>query len=185
MHWFNTADKLSHEDSLRALAKGGFDEVLQGIGEEFELDPLHVDSFGFVAVTNCTRGFLHIDWEDMQGRAFNFLVGIHSPNGSGRKLVVENDVEEVNHRKGELHYRTNAGVLVGNRARHGTRKCDHRAAHKVQITASIYLADLNERNLDVIVDDTTSIFPPTGEGDRPRPVCARSPSPCPKPTSLR
>lgn len=56
MHWFNTANELAHEDSLRALAKGGFDQVLAGIGEKFGLDHLHVDSLGFVAVTNCDRG---------------------------------------------------------------------------------------------------------------------------------
>lgn len=56
MHWFNTADELSHEDALRALAKGGFDLVLEAIGKEFGLDHLHVDSVGFVAVTNCDRG---------------------------------------------------------------------------------------------------------------------------------
>lgn len=88
MHWFNTADELSHEDSLRALARGGFDEVLKGIGEAFHLDELHVDSFGFVAVTECERGFIHTDWEDVDGRAFNFLVGISSPKGAGPELVV-------------------------------------------------------------------------------------------------
>ena len=56
MHWFNTADELAHEDSLRALAKGGFDQVLDAIGNKFGLDHLHVDSVGFVAVTNCDRG---------------------------------------------------------------------------------------------------------------------------------
>jgi len=29
MHWFNTADESAYEDFLRALAKGGFDQVLQ------------------------------------------------------------------------------------------------------------------------------------------------------------
>ena len=59
MHWFYTADELSHEDSLRALARGGFDLVLQGIGKRFGLETLHVDKFGFAAVTNCQRGYLY------------------------------------------------------------------------------------------------------------------------------
>ncbi len=33
----------------------------------------------------------------------------------------------------------------------------------MRITCSIYLADLNEKNLEVIAGDTTSIFPPTGD----------------------
>ena len=84
MHWFNTADELSHEDALRALAKGGFDKVLEGIGKEFGLETLHVDSFGFVAVTACERGFIHTDWEDVQGKAhgstseMSFVCSVHS-----------------------------------------------------------------------------------------------------------
>ena len=37
MHWFNTADEAAHEDVLRALARGGFDEVIKGIANEFGL----------------------------------------------------------------------------------------------------------------------------------------------------
>lgn len=158
MHWFNTADELSHEDALRALAKGGFDTVLKGIGEQFNLDELHVDSVGFVAVTNCDRGFIHTDWEDVDGRAFNFLVGIESPEQGGPELVVEGD-----DKRGETYYGSNAGILVGDGTRHGTRECDHRPYKGVRITASIYLADVTKENLSILASDTTSIFPPMEE----------------------
>ncbi|KAL7546267.1 hypothetical protein ACHAWF_009602 [Thalassiosira exigua] len=162
MHWFDTADERAHEDALRALARGGFDTVLQAIGEAFDLDSLHVDSVGFVAVTNCDRGYVHTDWDLVDGRAFNFLVGIESPEGAGPELVVEGDRS----RKGEVHYRSDAGILVGDGTRHGTRECDHRAVQGVRITCSIYLADATEDILDTIAGDTTSIFPPTGRTAR-------------------
>ena len=157
MHWFNTADEMAHEDSLRALSKGGFDEVLAAIGKQFNLDTLHVDSVGFVAVTNCERGFIHTDWDGVDGRAFNFLVGIQSPPEAGPELIVEGD------RKGEVYYGKDAGILVGDGTRHGTRECDHRASRGVRITASIYLADLTKGNIGIVAGDTTSIFPPTGD----------------------
>eukprot|EP00581_Thalassiosira_minuscula_P008869 CAMPEP_0183706800 /NCGR_PEP_ID=MMETSP0737-20130205/3544_1 /TAXON_ID=385413 /ORGANISM="Thalassiosira miniscula, Strain CCMP1093" /LENGTH=514 /DNA_ID=CAMNT_0025934311 /DNA_START=76 /DNA_END=1617 /DNA_ORIENTATION=+ len=164
MHWFNTADELSHEDAIRALSKGGFDEVLKGIGEQFGLDTLHVDSFGFVSVTHCERGFIHTDWEDVDGRAFNFLLGIYSPDDAGPELIVESGDGSGGGKKGETYYGTNAGVLVGDGTRHGTRECDHRAKKEVRITCSIYLADPTEENLDILAGDTTSVFPPTGDG---------------------
>ncbi len=159
MHWFNTADELSHEDALRALARGGFDDVLRGIGEAFDLNELHVDSFGFVAVTECERGFMHTDWDDVDGRAFNFLVGIASPEDAGPELVVANG----DGRRGETHYGNNSGVLVGDGTMHGTRECDHRNSRGVRITASIYLADVTRDNLGTLAGDTTSIFPPMEE----------------------
>ncbi|KAK1744209.1 hypothetical protein QTG54_004742 [Skeletonema marinoi] len=157
MHWFNTADELSHEEGLRVLAKGGFDQVLAGIGEKMGLDSLNIDSFGFVAVTNCDRGFIHTDWEDVDGRAFNFLVGIESPDQAGPELIVEGDF------KGEIYYGSNAGILVGDGTRHGTRECDHRAYRGVRIACSIYLSDVTKDNLETLAGDTTSIFPPTGK----------------------
>jgi len=159
MHWFNTADELAHEDSLRALAKGGFDQVLQGIGAMYGLDTLHVDSVGFVAVTNCERGFMHHDWVDVDGRAFNFLFGIHSPVDSGAELYVGNDEG----RRGELQYGSNHGVLVGDGTRHGTKECDHRSHREVRVTCTVYLADVTDDNLALIAGDSTSIFPPTGD----------------------
>jgi len=150
---------LSHEDALRALARGGFDDVLRGIGERFGLDELHVDSFGFVAVTECERGFMHTDWDDVDGRAFNFLVGIASPEDAGPELVVANG----DGRRGETYYGGNAGVLVGDGTMHGTRECDHRSSRGVRITASIYLADVTRDNLSTLAGDTTSIFPPMEE----------------------
>eukprot|EP00985_Skeletonema_marinoi_P028848 scaffold26137_cov80-Skeletonema_marinoi.AAC.1 len=126
MHWFNTADELSHEEGLRVLAKGGFDKVLA-------------------------------DWEDVDGRAFNFLVGIESPDQAGPELIVEGDF------KGEIYYGSNAGILVGDGTRHGTRECDHRAYRGVRIACSIYLSDVTKDNLETLAGDTTSIFPPTGK----------------------
>ena len=144
---------------LRALARGGFDDVLRGIGESFGLDELHVDSVGFVAVTECERGFMHTDWDDVDGRAFNFLVGISTPGGAGPELVVA-DGEG---RRGETYYGSNGGVLVGDGTMHGTRECDHRPRRGVRITASIYLADVTRENLGTLAGDTTSIFPPLEE----------------------
>lgn len=159
MHWFNVADEMAHEDALRALAKGGFDQVLRGIGEKFNLDTLYVDSVGFVAVTECERGFIHTDWDEVGGRAFNFLIGIQSPEDAGPELIVENG------RRGEVYYGSDYGILVGDGTKHGTRECNHRAKKGVRITASIYLADLTEENLSIAAGDTTSIFPPTGDED--------------------
>ncbi|EJK53591.1 hypothetical protein THAOC_26942, partial [Thalassiosira oceanica] len=158
MHWFHTADELSHEDSLRALARGGFDSVLRGIGKRFGLKTLHVDKLGFIVVTNCQRGYLHTDFENVGGGAFNFLFGINSPEDGGPELIFETEDKM---RRGEVYYGANAGILVGDGTRHRTRECDHRASHQVRITAFIYLVDLNDDNLhDVIAYSPFSISSP-------------------------
>ena len=161
IHWFDAADELAHEDSLRVLAKGGFDEVLDGIGNMFGLDSLHVLKVGFIAVTRCEQGYTHHDYEDVNGRAFNFLFGIHSPDDAGPELYIENDDGD----RGEVRYGSNAGILVGDRTRHGTKECDHRPRREVRITCTVYLADVNKDNLEAIAGDDTSVFPPTNDAE--------------------
>ena len=56
MHWFDIADEAAHEDSLRALAAGGFDEVLDAIGRHFGLDHLVTFSIGLLAVSKADKG---------------------------------------------------------------------------------------------------------------------------------
>ncbi len=56
MHWFDIADEAAHEDSIRALAKGGYDEVLAAIGEYLGLDHLVTFSIGLLAVTKADKG---------------------------------------------------------------------------------------------------------------------------------
>lgn len=56
MHWFDIADEAAHEDSLRALAEGGFDEVLNAIGTHLGLNHLVTFSIGLLAVTKADKG---------------------------------------------------------------------------------------------------------------------------------
>ncbi|KAL7540281.1 hypothetical protein ACHAXR_009997 [Thalassiosira sp. AJA248-18] len=156
-HWFNTVDELSHEDALRALAKGGFDDVLKGIGELYDLDALHVDGIGFMAITNCDGGYIHTDFRNTNGGGFDVLFEIVSPGeDAGAELIVEGD----NKVKGEIHYSKNVGWVNGDGTRHGTALCDHRAHRGVRITATVFMADVREDNLSVLAEDTSSIFPP-------------------------
>ena len=47
-------------------------------------------------------------------------------------------------------------MLMGDYARHGTRECDHRQNRGVRITATIFLADANERSMAVLDNHDTS-----------------------------
>ena len=59
MHWYDIADEAAHEDSLRALARGGFDEVLNAIGTHLGLNNLVTFSIGLLAVTKAEKGVSH------------------------------------------------------------------------------------------------------------------------------
>merc|ERR1712232_638801 len=57
----------------------------------------------------------------------------------------------------------NVAVMVGHDTMHGTNACNYRRQKDVRIAATIYMADINEENAQIIADDATSIFPLPGD----------------------
>mmetsp|Transcript_50707 Transcript_50707/g.152719 ORF Transcript_50707/g.152719 Transcript_50707/m.152719 type:complete len:260 (+) Transcript_50707:628-1407(+) len=159
LHWFGCADELTHESFLRALAEAGFDDVLRAIGEEWDLDGLAIQSVGFLGVTHATDGHMHIDWTEIDGKAFNVLIPLEQIPGSGPELYIQGtDEDDV----GAIKLHPSYGILLGEDTYHCTHECNHRESQKVRMAVTIYIADLTEENVDGVADDDTSMFPPPG-----------------------
>ncbi len=159
MHWFAGSDEYTHESMVQLLLQGGLGQVLEAIGNHYDLDGLFIQSVGFLGVTHCEEGFLHDDFRDVDGRFFNLLVPVYSPEGASEELNVagERNAGEIVGTK--IKYDPQFGVLVGDRALHGTREVDHRPQNEIRVVLSIYLADINESNVDKVSSDETAIFP--------------------------
>lgn len=160
MHWFDAADEASHEDSLRALAKGGFDEVLNGIGNYLGLNHLTAFSIGLLAVTKADKGYIHVDFSQSEKRAFNFLINLHTPSDEPELTVIEED-DLGNRRRGQLKYAPDFGVLNGDDAMHATNECNHRGSGDipVRITVSLFISELEEASLGQVATHDKYYFP--------------------------
>ena len=65
-------------------------------------------------------------------------------------------------REGLAKYIFDEAMVVGDDAYHGTAACDYRkdpSLQGIRISASIYIADVNQDNLAEIMSDDTTIFP--------------------------
>ena len=166
MHWFAGANERTHESMLRMLFEGGFEEVLDAIGTHYDLDGLFIQSVGFLGVTHCEEGFLHHDFKNVDGKFFNFLIPVYSPEGAGPELNVAGERNVKGHITEAypivgtiVKYDPEYGVLVGDGTLHGTRECDHRPEEEIRVVVSVYLADLSDDNEDNVASDDTAIFP--------------------------
>ena len=63
-----------------------------------------------------------MDFTQSEGRAFNFLLNLHSPEDAGPELTVVDEDELGNRRRGQVKYRPDFGVLNGDDARHATNE---------------------------------------------------------------
>lgn len=160
MHWFDAADEASHEDSLRALAKAGFDDVLKAIGNFLGLDNLVAFSIGLLAVTKSDKGYIHVDFSGSNKRAFNFLINLHSPSDEPELTIIEED-DLGNRRRGQVKYAPTFGVLNGDDAMHATNECNHRELEglPVRITVSLFLSELEEASLEQVGEHDKYYFP--------------------------
>lgn len=159
MHWLSPADLTTHEDYLDALSKAGFDEVLECIGDKFDhIDGLVCFQLTFIAVSHCTEGFMHVDFDETQNRAFNVIIPLMLVDGSAPELSIQSDFKP--HVVNELRYEENIGVMFGDMASHKTAACDYRVENKMRLAATVYLCDVNDENVSNILHAFTQQYPP-------------------------
>jgi hypothetical protein len=158
MHWANVANEHTHEEYLKVLARGNFDQTLEAIGKYFGLDGLMIQGVSFIGVSHCEKGYVHRDMTETGGKFFNVLFPIVQVDDAPPEFILRDDVSD---REGVAKYIADEAMVVGDDAFHGTAACDYLNGTKtgIRVSATIYIADVNEENLEEIMSDDTSIFP--------------------------
>ena len=160
-HWISPFDERTHEDYLKVLSKGGFDQVLESIGKQFGFDGLVAYHLTFIGVSHCTKGFMHHDFEDIKGKGFNLIIPLILAKDAEPELDLEQRGNE--DMVGRYKYELNEANMVGDRVGHATSSCDYLAQGEMRMAATVYIADVNSENVARIVDDFTQAYPPRGD----------------------
>eukprot|EP00538_Stauroneis_constricta_P004193 CAMPEP_0119571430 /NCGR_PEP_ID=MMETSP1352-20130426/44116_1 /TAXON_ID=265584 /ORGANISM="Stauroneis constricta, Strain CCMP1120" /LENGTH=829 /DNA_ID=CAMNT_0007621109 /DNA_START=132 /DNA_END=2621 /DNA_ORIENTATION=+ len=161
MHWISPSDQESQEDYLTALSASGFDETLDAIGKFFDMDGLAAYHVTFIGVSHSVRGFLHYDVTKTGVKVFNVIIPLILANATGPELDIRSsDAQDV----GRLRYQYDIASMMGDDADHATSEVDYRLTREVRMAATVYVADINEDNIDAIMRDYTQHYPPR---DRP------------------
>jgi hypothetical protein len=162
MHWISPADNDAHEDYLRVLSAGGFDQVLNSVGTYFNLDGLSAYHVTFIAVSKCEKGYIHYDFTATGGKAFNIIIPLILANETGPELDIQ---EDDGGRVGRYKYELNVAAMVGDDALHATSAVDYLSANEMRMAATVYIADINADNIESIMNDFTQAYPPKGDLD--------------------
>ena len=163
MHYITPDDDKANLDFLTALGEAGFDTVLDGVGDYFELDGLMCYYISFIAVSYCDGSYLHADAEGSNGKNFNMLFPVMQTEDPGPELDIEAD-------DGSLvigyKYEKDHAILLGDDGFHGTAHVDYRDTGKMRLSVSVYMADVNKDNLDKIIWDPEDADPKYPDKDR-------------------
>jgi len=159
MHWISPLDKESQDDYLKVLSKGGFDKILQAIGERFNLEGLVAYHITFIGVSHCDEGYDHYDFTETGGRGFNVIIPlILADNYTTPELDISNDQIV-----GSYKYQYGAASMLGDEAYHATAAVDYRASKQMRVAATVYVADIQQSNIDTIMEDYTQKYPLKGD----------------------
>ncbi|KAL3918054.1 MAG: hypothetical protein SGILL_004424 [Bacillariaceae sp.] len=162
MIWLDPGDESAFESLLGVLRRGGFDTVLEQMGKAFDLDGLMVQGVGAIFISeNDKTDNMHTDIPGSRGSFYNIIVPVHIPEDDVAlfKLCDVGDEEGA----GRLRLDPNVGVVLGGESVHGTGECNYRATEDFRLSFAVYVADINDENVELIASDSTSLWP--NEGD--------------------
>lgn len=160
MHWTSPADETAHDDYLRVLSAGGFDEVLQKIGDYFDLEGLSAYHLSFIGVSHCEKGFIHADVFESGRKAFNMIIPLILEEETGPELeILSDDETDLRHYK----YEYNVASMVGDDALHATASCDYRKKGSMRMAATVYIGDITPDNVNPLLMSLTQAYPPVGD----------------------
>lgn len=172
MHWASPADETAHDDYLRVLSKGGFDQVLQAVGDYFQLDAISAYHLSFIGVSHCEKGFIHADVNDSGRKAFNMIIPLllqeqdASSTTAGELEILSDDETTTRFYK----YEYNAASMVGDHALHATAACDYRYQENkteqgrgMRLAATVYIGDITPTNVNHLLMSLTQAYPPVGD----------------------
>jgi hypothetical protein len=159
LHWVDATDEESFEYSLSVLKRGGLSAIIHAIGSEFDSEGLAFLGMGFILVSHSRNSQMHQDNPGGGKEFFDLLFPLIIPENDVAQLYVGED--EI--RKGLVTLEPNLGVLLGMDTWHATADCDYRKNQNFRVFVSIYFADVNEENVELLSEDGTALFPVPGQ----------------------
>jgi hypothetical protein len=163
MHWLSPADNPAHEDYLQALSVAGFDDILAKIGRHLNMDGLVAFHVTFIAVHHSSQGYIHYDVMNTSAKAYNVIIPLILANYTGPELDLR-DMDRFdsdgNPVVGRYRYEYEVASMMGDEAFHGTSAVDYRFHKEMRLAATVYIADVNEDNMQSIMNEYTQAYPP-------------------------
>jgi len=161
MVWLDPGDESCFESLLGVLRRGGFDKVLEKIGKAFDLDSLMIQGVGAIFLTEYDQTQnMHVDIPGSRGSFYNIIVPVHIPEDEVAHFKLSDRGDDY---QGRLRLDPNVGVIQGGESRHGMGECNYRKKEEFRLSFAVYVADVNERNIDMIASDSTSLWPTMGD----------------------
>lgn len=158
MHWTSPADETAHDDYLRVLSAGGFDEILERVGKYFGLEQLSAYHLSFIGVSQCEKGFIHADVNGSGKMAFNMIIPLILEDEGPELEILSDDETATKYYK----YQYNAASMLGDGALHATAPCDYLTKETMRMAATVYIGDITQGNVHNLLLSLTQVYPPVG-----------------------
>ena len=119
----------------------------------------------FIGVSFSTRGYLHHDVVETGGKVYNVIIPLILANETGPELDLETwkpdlPEDEQDNIVGRYRYEYDVASMMGDGAVHATSACDYRNTKEMRMAATVYIADVNDENIENVMKHYTQAYPP-------------------------
>lgn len=164
MHWLSPGGPEATQDWLETLSAAGMDAFLKSVGETLGFDGLVAFHGTFMGVSLSTKHYLHYDLRKVGNKQFNVIIPLIVANETGPELDVQDSHRtdnDSNLKVGRYRYEYDTAVMVGDNSFHATSPVDYRLNNEFRLSATIYVADISEDNVDNVISESyTQRYPP-------------------------
>jgi len=143
MHYIAAWDEAARVSLLRAMGSGGFDAVLEGIGEYFELDHLTCFHTSFMGLSEADSSFNHADVYATGEVGYNIIWPIMVVDGSKPELDIQAEDANV---VVSVNYEYDVAYVLSDWGYHKTSPNDYSGSGQIRLVVGTYCAEINESN---------------------------------------
>jgi hypothetical protein len=134
---------------------------LDQVGKTFDLNGLMIQGVGAIFLSHYSKtNNMHVDIEGSRGSFYNIIVPVHIPEGHDATFCLSDREDSF---QGILKLDPSFGVVLGGESSHGTGVCNYRRKEEFRLSFAVYVADISEKNVELIASDSTSLWPTEGD----------------------
>jgi len=149
MHWIIPNNEVGRQGYLKALGKGGFDDVLDAFGTSHGLNHLTCFHNTFLGISQSDDSNMHADFYETQRMSFDFLLPL---------VMAENSTKPELHLQSAdgnvivgIKYRYGIAVVLGDWTYHKSAPVDYTDSEQIRVVSSIYCSEITERNRESLL----------------------------------
>ena len=147
IHYIAAWDEAARVSFLRALGKGGYDTVLESIGNHFGYENITCFHLSFMGVSECDKSVTHADVYASGEKGLNIIFPIVTVDGSKPELDIQSDNTNI---VTSVKYTRDLAYIMSDYGYHKTSSIEYEGKGQNRVVVGMYCGQIDESNAEMM-----------------------------------